>query len=89
MDTEAGVGFRTALAGQRASDELRGYLVERLTHARSGTFRGHIIGTVAQDPTLSEAERVANLGVLIFAGFETTTGLLSKGVETLLRHPNQ
>jgi cytochrome P450 len=89
MDTEAGVGFQTALAGQRASDELRAYLVERLTHARSGTFRGHIIGTVAQDPTLSEAERVANLGVVIFAGFETTTGLLSKGVETLLRHPDQ
>jgi hypothetical protein len=35
MDTEAGVSFQTALAGQRASDELRAYLVEKLARARS------------------------------------------------------
>src|SRR5262249_24349552 len=44
---------------------------------------------VARDETILEAERIANLGVIIFAGFETTTGLLSKGVEALLRHPDQ
>ena len=89
MDTEAGLTFATSIEGQRASDELRAYLEEKLTLARGGKFGGRVIGTVARDTTLSEAERVANLGVVIFAGFETTTGLLSKGVEALLRHPEQ
>jgi cytochrome P450 len=89
MDTEAGVGFATARAGQQAADELRAYLEKKLALARTGEFTGHVIGTVARDETLSEAERVANLGVVIFAGFETTTGLLSKGFEALLRHPEQ
>jgi len=89
MDTEAGVGFATARAGQLAADELRAYLEKKLALARNGEFTGHVIATVARDETLSEAERVANLGVVIFAGFETTTGLISKGVEALLRHPEQ
>ena len=66
---------------------MRAYLEEKLALARTGEFTGHVIGTVARDETLSEAERVANLGVVIFAGFETTTGLLSKGFDALLRHP--
>ncbi|HEX7242292.1 MAG TPA: hypothetical protein VF263_18540 [Longimicrobiaceae bacterium] len=89
LDSEAGVDFETAVTGQRASDEFRAYLDAKLAAARAGTFGGHVIRTVAADPTLSEAERVANLGVLVFAGFETTTGLLSRGVETLLRHREQ
>jgi cytochrome P450 len=89
MDTDAGLSFETTIAGQRASDALRDYLEMKLAGARAGTFTGHVISTLAHDATLSEAERVANLGVVIFAGFETTTGLLSKGVEALLRHPAQ
>jgi cytochrome P450 len=89
MDTEAGLSFATARAGQRAADQLRAYLERKLALARTGDFAGDVIGTVARDTTLSEAERVANLGVVIFAGFETTTGLLSKGCEALLRHPTQ
>ncbi len=89
MDTEAGLTFATAREGQRAADQLRAYLERKLELARTGAFTGHVIGTVARDETLSEAERVANLGVVIFAGFETTTGLLSKGVEALLRHREQ
>lgn len=89
MDTDAGLSFETTIAGQRASDALREYLESKLAGARAGTFTGHVISTLARDITLSEAERVANLGVVIFAGFETTTGLLSKGVEALLRHPEQ
>lgn len=89
MDTEAGVSFATAREGQRSSDALRAYLEQKLALARSGEFTGHVIGTVARDDTLSEAERVANLGVVIFAGFETTTGLLSKGFDALLRHRQQ
>jgi cytochrome P450 len=89
MDTEAGVSFRTAHDGQHASDALRSYLEDKLSRARAGEFLGHVIGEVARDETLSEAERVANLGVVIFAGFETTTGLLAKSVDALLRHPEQ
>ena len=89
MDTEAGLTFANSREGQRAADQLREYLEEKLTRARAGEFTGRVIRAIAHDETLSEAERVANLGVVIFAGFETTTGLLSKGVETLLRHPAQ
>jgi cytochrome P450 len=89
MDTDAGVSFATARAGQQASDQLRAYLEQKMALARAGEFTGHVIGTVARDDTLSEAERIANLGVVIFAGFETTTGLLSKGLDALLRHPEQ
>ncbi len=89
MDTEAGLSLAVSREGQRAADELREYLERKLESARSGTFGGHVIGDVARDESLSEAERVANLGVVIFAGFETTTGLISKGMEALLRHPEQ
>jgi cytochrome P450 len=89
MDTEAGVSFATARTGQHAAHELRAYLEDKLGSARAGTFHGHVINTVARDDTLAESERVANLGVVIFAGFETTTGLLSKGFDALLRHPRQ
>lgn len=89
MDTEAGLTFANSREGQHAADQLREYLERKLTLARAGEFTGRVIRTIAHDETLSEAERVANLGVVIFAGFETTTGLLSKGVETLLRHPAQ
>ena len=89
MDTEAGVSFQTARAGQQASDALRSYLEDKLERARSGEFTGGVIGEVAHNETLTEAERVANIGVVIFAGFETTTGLIAKGTEALLRHPEQ
>jgi cytochrome P450 len=89
MDTEAGLTYANSREGQRAADELRAYLEGKLALARAGEFTGRVIRSIAHDETLSEAERVANLGVVIFAGFETTTGLLSKGVETLLRHPAQ
>ena len=89
MDTEAGVSFATAAAGQHASAEFRAYLAGKLAEARAGTFAGHVIATVAHDATLTEDERIANLGVIIFAGFETTTGLLSKGMDALLRNPEQ
>lgn len=89
MDTGAGLSFAVARAGEHGAEQLRAYLEQKLTLARAGEFAGHVIGTVARDETLSESERVANLGVVIFAGFETTTGLLSKGFDALLRHPEQ
>jgi cytochrome P450 len=37
----------------------------------------------------SEPERISNLSVIVFAGFETTTGLLSTGIRELLKHSDQ
>lgn len=89
MDTEAGLSFEVSVAGERASDALRHYLSDRLKRARQGEDVGKVMMAVAMDETLSENEKVANLGVLIFAGFETTTGLITKGVDALLRHREQ
>jgi cytochrome P450 len=89
MDSDAGVSFEIAKAGQQASDAFREYLSRKLADARTGAFQGRVIRGIADNPTLSEEERVANLGVIIFAGFETTTGLITKGVEALCRHPDQ
>jgi cytochrome P450 len=89
MDTDAGVSLEIATEGQRATDQFRVYLQRKLDGARAGTFTGALVGAIAADPTLSEAERIANLGVILFAGFETTTGLLSKGLYALLQHPEQ
>ena len=89
MDTDAGVTPEIAKRGQRATDEFRVYLQTKLNEARAGRFNGTIIKAIAGDQTLSEAERIGNLGVIIFAGFETTTGLLSKGLYALLQHRDQ
>jgi cytochrome P450 len=89
MDTDAGVSLETAKRGQVASDEFRDYLQRLLNEARAGTFRGVLIRAIAEEPTLSERERIGNLGVILFAGFETTTGLLAKGLHALLERPQQ
>jgi cytochrome P450 len=89
MDIDAGFSVDAANAGQRATDELREYLQGKLNDARSGAFPGMMIRAIANDETLSEAERISNLAVILFAGFETTTGLLSKGLQALLEHPEQ
>jgi len=89
MDVDAGVSFEIAKVGQQASHAFRAYLGEKLGDARTGRFTGRVIGSVAENATLSEEERIANIGVIIFAGFETTTGLITKGVEALCRHGDQ
>lgn len=89
MDVDAGVSFEIAKSGQQASHAFRHYLGEKLGDARTGRFTGRVIRSVAENPTLSEEERIANIGVIIFAGFETTTGLITKGVEALCRHGDQ
>jgi pimeloyl-[acyl-carrier protein] synthase len=41
------------------------------------------------DAFVDESEVISNLGVLLFAGYETTAGLLGNGLLALLRHPEQ
>jgi len=42
-----------------------------------------------EDAFVEERDVLSNLGVLLFAGYETTVGLLSNGLLALLRHPEQ
>jgi cytochrome P450 len=41
------------------------------------------------DGVMAERDVLSNLGVLLFAGYETTVGLLGNGLLALLRHPGQ
>jgi len=41
------------------------------------------------DGVMSERDVLSNLGVLLFAGYETTVGLLANGLLALLRNPDQ
>ncbi len=48
-----------------------------------------MISELARQPGLSDDELVANCILLLFAGHETTTGLLSNGLMRLIQHPGQ
>ena len=89
MDTEAGLSGEISLRGQRAAAEFAAYLRKQLQAAKDGRSTGEMMKAIAKNGTLSVDEKVANLGVIIFAGFETTTGLLSKGISELIRRPEQ
>lgn len=65
-----------------------------------GTFRGllndrrrrpadDLISELAASPGLSDDDLVANCILLLFAGHETTTGLLANGLMRLIDHPGQ
>jgi cytochrome P450 len=63
------------LAAQRRSDPRDDLLTALLSAEEQGSL-------------LSEDEVRATVGLLLFAGHETTTNLISLGVLTLLRHPD-
>ncbi len=89
MDTEAGVSIGTAKRGQKSVDEQRAFFGKLLADARAGKSSSEMVRALAFDESLSETERISNLSVIVFAGFETTTGLLCRGVSELLKHPEQ
>jgi cytochrome P450 len=63
----------------------------KLSAQRSAEPRGDLVSALVQaagpDGTLTEAELLANLTVLLFAGFETTTHLLGQGLRIILTMP--
>jgi cytochrome P450 len=71
-----------------AARELAGYFTALIT-ARRTTPRDDLIGALvaARDGRLSDEELLANLIVLLVAGFETTTSLLGNGLAILFDHP--
>ena len=89
MDTEAGVSLVTARRGQLSVKEQRAFFRKLLDDARAGRHSSELIKALACDTTLSEDERISNLSVIVFAGFETTTGLLCTGLRELLKHSEQ
>ena len=48
-----------------------------------------MISALAASPDLSDQERAANCILLLFAGHETTTGLLANGLMRLVQNPDQ
>ncbi|MFD5463814.1 cytochrome P450 [Kitasatospora sp. NPDC127059] len=80
------------LAGaDRAADELSGYftalIAERLARPQDDLVSDLARIAAADGERLSGAELLANLVLLLVAGFETTTNLLGNGLALLFRHP--
>ena len=75
-----------------AVDEFRRYILD-LTAARLDQPEQDLITALAQaedgDDRLSEDELVANVGLLVFAGHDTTSGMLGNAMIALAAHPDQ
>ena len=79
-------------AATAAARELAGYftaqIAERRTKPRDDLIGALVAARDADDGRLSETELLANLVVLLVAGFETTTNLLGNGLAILLGRPD-
>jgi cytochrome P450 len=78
-------------AADRAAVAIRDYLADlagRRRHAPEDDLVSALVG--AEDgESLDDDELVTMAALLLAAGFETTTGLLTNGLLALLRHPDQ
>jgi len=70
-----------------AAAELGGYFTALVTERRAAPHDDLISALVAARDSLSDEELLANLIVLLVAGFETTTSLLGNGLALLFEHP--
>jgi cytochrome P450 len=77
-----------------AAAELAEFFSELIAERRTdtGDDQSDLVGALtaardADDGRLSEAELLANLTLLLVAGFETTTDLLGNGLQLLFDHP--
>lgn len=68
---------------------LTRYIEERIAYEREHGGQGLIHELVHQDEQLSDDELVAMVFLLLLAGHETTTHLISGGVLALLQNPEQ
>jgi hypothetical protein len=87
-----GPRWKEVLRGARGGFCLRQYL-RRLIRERRGQPRDDLLGALIaaeeKGDTLTEEELWANAILFLFAGHETTTGLIGNGLLALLRHPDQ
>jgi cytochrome P450 len=90
LDAGTGISPASMAAGNRATRQLEEHLRDMIRRARDGDEVGGIIGDLARrELPFGDDVLLANLIVLIFAGFETTTGLLCMGINELLERPEQ
>lgn len=86
--------FGDTLAGaDRATEELTGYFTRLLRDRRARPRDDFTSALVAENRAaaepLTEAELVANLVLLLMAGWETVANLLGSGLVLLAAHPDQ
>ncbi|WP_329563642.1 cytochrome P450 [Kitasatospora sp. NBC_01266] len=79
-------------AADAATEELADYFTE-LAAERRARPQGDLVSALVQaadgaDGRLSDQELLANLILLLVAGFETTTNLLGNGLALAFRHPD-
>ncbi len=78
---------RADAAATRISDYLENLAAERRLHPCEDLVSSLVVNE--GDERLSAEELVTMLALLLAAGFETTTGLLTNGLLALLAHPDQ
>ena len=77
--------------GREGLTALASYLSEQLARRRNRPT-DDVLGTLAAREAageLTSEEAIANAVLLLFAGHETTTGLLTNGLAALLTHPHE
>jgi cytochrome P450 len=78
--------FRAAMSALRGFDQYLGEHIERL---RQDDDANSILAQVVHNGDLTETEMRLLAGLLLGAGFVTTTHVLGKAVVALVRHPDQ
>lgn len=78
--------FRTAT---KALNEFDYYLADHIERLRQAGAADSILSDVVRNSDLTEAELRLLAGLLLGAGFVTTTHVLGKAVVALVRHPDQ
>jgi cytochrome P450 len=78
--------FRTAMKALRDFDQYLAAHIERLSQDDDANS---ILADVVRNGDLTEVEIKLLVGLLLGAGFVTTTHVLGKGVLALVRHPDQ
>ncbi len=82
------VGPEELVLADEAGRELAEYFTE-LAARRRADPQGDLVSALVgrPDPEMSDPELIANLVLLLFAGFETTTNLLGNGLALLFQYP--
>lgn len=78
--------------GDHAATELVAFLdglIRQPERRRSEGLLATLVGAEKDDDRLDRDEIIALCGLLLIAGFETTTNLIGNGVHTLLAHSDQ
>lgn len=73
----------------RTFDDLRSTFTDLIAERRAHPRDDLISALVADESELDDDEVISMISVLMFAGHETTTGLMGNAIVALARHPDQ